>query len=279
MSCAEGLIWCKPPTMTFDVNSSELIRWGLAALLVLAAIPLSSRLVRLLRLAATRSAGPSGNGVTTAKFLAEVLRVAILVGTALVSLSLAGVNTTSLAAILGAATLAIGLALQGTLANVAAGVLIVTLRLYRVGDIIETLGHTGTVRLVSLFTTELETFTGRQVLLPNGEVLKQPIVNVSRHAQRRIDVNVILAWDTDAQAAGVAALEELAKLEGVLADPAPASVISAFDPRGPLLSLRVWADRDHAGTVGLAAPLAAHRALQAGGFAMCSEPAGNSPQK
>ncbi len=263
--------------MPFELPSHEVIRWAVALVLVVLAWPLSSRLARVLQKAAMRGAGPKGDGVTTFKFLTEGLRFAVLIGAALVALSLVGVNSSSITAILAAATLAIGLALQGTLANVAAGVLIILLRLYRVGDVIETLGQTGTVRLVSLFTTEMETFTGRQVLLPNGEVLKQPIVNINRYARRRIDVNLVLAWHADARAAGDAALATLASHPDVLTDPAPAVVISAMDPRGPTLSVRVWADRDTAANLGLEAPALIYRALRDGGFAMAQDTALTPP--
>jgi small conductance mechanosensitive channel len=257
--------------MPFELPSHDVIRWGVALVLVVLAWPLSSRLAKVLQKAAMRSAGPKGDGVTTFKFLTEGLRFAVLIGAALVALSLIGVNSNSITAVLAAATLAIGLALQGTLANVAAGVLIILLRLYRVGDVIETLGQTGTVRLVSLFTTEMETFTGRQVLLPNGEVLKQPIVNINRYARRRVDVNLVLAWHADARSAGETALAALTAHPDVLADPAPAVVISAMDPRGPTLSVRVWANRDAAANLGLEAPSRVYQALREGGFAMAQD--------
>jgi small conductance mechanosensitive channel len=264
--------------MTIDLPNQDLIRWGLAIVLIVLAWPVSSRLTRVLQLAAMRRAGGKGDGVTTFKFLTEGLRFAVLIGAALVGLSLIGVNTASIAAILAAATLAVGLALQGTLANVAAGVLIILLRLYRVGDVIETLGQVGTVRLVSLFTTEIETFTGRQVLLPNGEVLKQPIVNVNRYPRRRIDVNLVLAWSTEGGKAGDAALAALARMPGILSDPAPAVVVTAMDPRGPTLSLRAWAGRDDAGRLALEAPFKVYEVLRQGGFAMAQDAILPTPQ-
>jgi small conductance mechanosensitive channel len=252
--------------MEMQVPWDVVVRWTLAVAIVAVAVPASSLLVRLARRAARKTAGEAGDGVTTAKFLAEVGRVVVLAAAIMVALGLVGVDRTSIAAVLAAATLAIGLALQGTLANVAAGVLIVALRIYRVGDLIEVMDHTGHVRLVSLFTTELETFQGRQVLVPNGEVLKKPVVNISRHGQRRVDVSVTLDWDSDAAAAADCMVGAVAGLEGVLPTPAPRAMVSTLPAGGVTLVLHVWASREAAGTVGLILPGLVHAALRNGGF-------------
>ena len=101
--------------------------------------------------------------------------------------SFSRVQTTSILAVLGAASLAVGLALQGTLSNVAAGVMLLLFRPYRVGDVIEVAGRTGTVKALDLFVTELTTPDNLKVVLPNGKVFGDVIVNTSYHTRRRVD--------------------------------------------------------------------------------------------
>lgn len=116
-----------------------------------------------------------------ANFLASLSRYAVLVLVFLIILQLIGVQATSLIAVIGAASLAIGLALQGTLSNMAAGVMLLLFRPYRLTDDIEVAGKRGLVRDLSLFVTELEAEGGVQVLIPNGQIWNAPIVNFTAY--------------------------------------------------------------------------------------------------
>lgn len=114
---------------------------------------------------------------TLANFMASFARYAVLVLVFLIILQLIGIQATSLIAVIGAASLAIGLALQGTLSNMAAGVMLLLFRPYRLGDDIDVAGKRGLVRDLSLFITELEGEGGIQVLIPNSQIWNAPIVN------------------------------------------------------------------------------------------------------
>ncbi|WP_339716112.1 mechanosensitive ion channel domain-containing protein [uncultured Sneathiella sp.] len=134
---------------------------------------------------------------TVSQFLGNFTRFAILAITLLLVLAQFGVQTASLIAVLGAAGLAIGLALQGTLSNVAGGVMLLIFRPMRVGNYVEAGGHGGTVKNITLFTTELATVDNIQVLIPNGQVWGSAIRNYSFHPTRRMDLVIGIAYEDD----------------------------------------------------------------------------------
>jgi small conductance mechanosensitive channel len=132
-----------------------------------------------------------------------------------------GVKTTSVLAVLGAASIAIGLALQGTLSNVAAGVMLLLFRPYRVGDQVEIGGRIGTVRTLDLFVTELVTADGLRVMAPNGKIFGDFIVNYTTNAKRRVDVVFHIGPKQDLDQVLEAMKAALAADKRVLKDPAP----------------------------------------------------------
>lgn len=115
--------------------------------------------------------------VSLRKFLGDVLYAILLVAVVTITLDTAGIHTTAVVAVLGAAGLAVGLALQGSLSNFAAGVMIIILRHYRVGDLVVIGKYTGTVEAIKVFHTVLVTGDNRQILIPNGQIISQPIEN------------------------------------------------------------------------------------------------------
>ena len=127
----------------------------------------------------------------------SVTRYAGITVTLVLSLSQFGIETTSIIAVLGAAGLAIGLALQGTLSNVAAGVMLLILRPFESGDWVDVNGVSGSVREVGLFTTQIDTFDNRFISVPNSSIWSSTIVNHSKHKVRRLDLEVGVAYDSD----------------------------------------------------------------------------------
>lgn len=138
-----------------------------------------------------------GIDITLAQFFANVLRYGVLTLVFVTVLGQFGVQTTSIVAALGAAGLAIGLALQGTLQNIAAGIMLLVLRPLRVGEYIQTANVTGTVVEVGLFATELETADGLFLLAPNSTLWNTPITNHSRKPQRLQELSIAIGNDTD----------------------------------------------------------------------------------
>ncbi|WP_137974886.1 mechanosensitive ion channel family protein [Pseudomonas sp. F(2018)] len=164
-----------------------------------------------------------------------LLKVLLMVSVA----TMIGISTASFIAAIGAAGLAIGLALQGSLANFAGGVLILLFRPFRIGDWIEAQGQSGTVDSIQIFHTVLRTGDNRTVILPNGALSNGAIVNTSRQATRQIVFDVKVDYDSDLQQAQQV-LREMAEDPRVLKDPAPAVVVAGLGETAITLSLRVW---------------------------------------
>lgn len=164
-----------------------------------------------------------------------VLRVLLLVSVA----SMIGVETTSFIAVIGAAGLAIGLALQGSLANFAGGVLILLFRPFRVGEWIEAQGVSGTVNSIQIFHTVLKTGDNKTVVVPNGALSNGHITNFSREPRRRADINVGIDYSSDIKLARQILLE-IAEDPRVLREPEPVVFVTGLGDSSVNLSLRVW---------------------------------------
>ncbi|CAI8702373.1 mechanosensitive ion channel family protein [Pseudomonas sp. fls2-241-R2A-110] len=164
-----------------------------------------------------------------------ILKVLLIVSVA----SMIGVETTSFVAAIGAAGLAIGLALQGSLANFAGGVLILLFRPFRIGDWIEAQGVAGTVDSIQIFHTVLRTGDNKTIIVPNGNLSNGIITNTNRQPTRKVVFDVGVDYEADLQKAREVLLE-LAKDPRVLIDPAPQAVISTLGDSSITVSLRVW---------------------------------------
>ena len=164
-----------------------------------------------------------------------VLRILLLISVA----SMIGVETTSFIAMIGAAGLAIGLALQGSLANFAGGVLIMLFRPFRAGDWIEAQGVSGSVDSIQIFHTTLKTGDNKVVIVPNGSLSNGHITNYSREPRRRADINIGIDYSSDIKKAREVLLE-IAQDPRVHVDPAPVVFVTGLGDSAVNLSLRVW---------------------------------------
>lgn len=177
---------------------------------------------------------------TLAAFLSNMIRYAILVLVMVTVLAQFGVQTTSILAALGAAGLAIGLALQGTLANVASGIMLLILRPFKIGEYIVAGSIDGTVEEIGLFTTVLRRPDGLFVMAPNGQIWNQSILNYSRHPTRRFDLIVGISYDDDIGKAKEELLKIAASTDTVLQDPKPTVFVQALGDSAVEIGLRVW---------------------------------------
>jgi small conductance mechanosensitive channel len=241
-------------------------RLGLAFIVALIAFPAASLAAKAVRSAARKSAKVAVIDTTLVTFGAELARVGFLICALVLVLSLAGVQSTSLAAVLGAATLAIGLALQATLANVAAGVLIFIFSPYRVGEFVEIVGKQGTVKLLSLFTTELESATGISFVLANAQVMTQPLTNFTRNGHARVDVDVILDWASDTDLACRVSLAAIGDDPRLINKSAPVAIIKSLTEKGPALSVRMWTMPSNSAELGFESAGKIHAALRDAGI-------------
>ncbi len=180
--------------------------------------------------------------LTLAKFFGTLAKWAIIVFAVVTCMGTLGINTTSLAAIVGAAGLAIGLALQGNLGNLAAGVLLLIFRPFKIGDAVIVAGQAGVVDGIDLFTTNLDTPDNRRIIVPNNAIFSGVIENQSRHPKRRVDITVpvspaVKIEDVQRVLTG-AADRVLSSTDGALKETPPVVVMSELAP--PTWVVSIW---------------------------------------
>ncbi len=214
----------------------------LPAIKVIVILAVAYLLGKWIELMIRRSAERTRLDDTLARFFGKMAKWGLLVLALLAALSVFGVQTTSFAAVIGASALAIGLAFQGTLANFAAGMMLLIFRPFKVGDVVELSGVTATVDEIDLFQTTLDTFDNRRVIMPNGSIFGSTITNISHHPYRRMDVSVGVAYDADLDRTREVLEQAAASVEGRRDDPAPAVVLTDLGDSAVLWTVRVWAD-------------------------------------
>lgn len=206
--------------MEFDIqqiwadNQDVVIGWGLkvlgALVLLLIGLRVAGWLANVVRSQAVKQETIDD---TLGNFFASIVRWAITAAVFIACLQVFGVQATSLVAILGALTLAIGLSLQGALGNIAAGVMIMIFRPYKLGDFVTTQGESGTVKDINLFQTVLATVDNVKIMVPNGQAISGTITNYSGYEDRRVDITFGVDYTDDMDKA-------IALIEGVInADP------------------------------------------------------------
>jgi small conductance mechanosensitive channel len=178
--------------------------------------------------------------ITLSGVIASLVRYSILIFVVVAVLGQLGVQTTSVLAALGAAGLAIGLAMQGTLSNIAAGMMLLWLRPFNVGDYIDAGNVAGTVKEVGLFASELHTWDGIYLFVPNSELWNKRIINYSRLTTRMVDLKFGVAYDDDL-AKGQEVLLKMAREDSrALADPEAIVFVDELGDSAVVLRLRVW---------------------------------------
>ena len=180
---------------------------------------------------------------TLVPIMAALVRYAGLTLTIVITLGNFGVETTSIIAVLGAAGLAVGLALQGTLSNVAAGLMLLFLRPFRIGDWVEAAGVSGSVREIGLFTTTIDTFDNVYISIPNSSIWSSNIINHARYGTRRMDLDIGIGYDSSLDTAETA-LMSLAADPRVLSDPAPRFLVVSYGDSAINVRLRAYASYD-----------------------------------
>lgn len=173
-------------------------------------------------------------------FVCNLAYWAVMIFVIIAAINEVGVQTTSLIAVMGAAGLAIGLALQGSLSNFAAGVLIVLFRPYRVGDFVEAAGISGSVEQVQILTTVLKTGDNKQIIVPNSQIMSSIITNYSANDTRRVDMTIGVSYEDDLDEVR-STLQELIDLDArILKEPAPLIAVSALADSSVNFTVRPW---------------------------------------
>jgi len=174
-------------------------------------------------------------------FLCSLAKVLLRILLLLSVTGMVGFQTTSFIAVLGAASLAIGLALQGTLQNFAGGVIILLLKPFKTGDFIEVSGSIGTVESISIFYTYLKTPDNKVVLLPNGTISNTKLTNFTREKTRRVDMTIGISYGDDVKLARKLILQILESDERVLKEPLPLIALASLGDNSVDLTIRYWA--------------------------------------
>lgn len=181
---------------------------------------------------------------TLGNFAATVATWAIRIMVLLAVLNLFGIEATSVVAVLGAATLAIGLALQGTLADLAAGIMLVMFRPYKLGQYVDIGGTSGTVTEIALFFTELTTPQNVQIIMPNGQAWGSVITNYSAHDTRRLDLTFGIDYSDSADTAMQIILENARADSRVMSDPEPWARVTNLGDSSVDITARLWTSTD-----------------------------------
>jgi small conductance mechanosensitive channel len=214
------------------------------ALIILVATVLSSRWISgITRRTLSRVRG-FRHDRTVVSFVVQVVRVVVYIVGFIAVLQRLGVQTTSIIAVLGAASLAVGLALQGTLSNVAAGVLLLVLRPYKVGDVIEVGGASGTVQRLDLFVTQMSNANNHKIVVPNSKVLGDVIINLTGQKTRRIEILFNVGYSANLKQARSVLAGVAEAHEKVLPDPAPWAGVTNLLDSAVEVTLQAWVEVD-----------------------------------
>ncbi len=181
---------------------------------------------------------------TLARFSANIVKWGILILGLLTALGTVGVQTASFAAILAAAGFAVGLALQGSLSNFAAGVMLLVLRPFKVSDVVKVNGEVGIVDQIDLFTTTMDTFDNRRLIMPNSTIFGNTIENITHHTERRADVDVGVAYNCELEEARRVLTEVANSISTKLPDREVQVVLMTFNASSIDWQLRVWCKRE-----------------------------------
>lgn len=178
-------------------------------------------------------------------FLTNSAYTVILVIAGITILAKLGVPTASLITILGTSSLAIGLALKDSLSNIAAGVILVFQKPFEYGDLVEISGTLGVVEHIDLFNVKIKTSSNEIVVIPNGMLIQDKIINKAYNGKRRLEIITSIAYDADLKKAKALLYDMVSTDKRVLQDPAPWVVVSKLADSGVELSIRIWIKKDH----------------------------------
>ncbi|MEO1038687.1 MAG: mechanosensitive ion channel domain-containing protein [Pseudomonadota bacterium] len=237
LAAAMGIDMNAVTTFLTTVGLQLAINVALAALILIIGFMVAGAVARTIRRIPDRN--PKLDQ-TLANFFASMAKWAILAVVIIAVLTRFGVETTSLVAALGAVTLAIGFALQGTLSNVAAGVMIVFFRPYKIGQFVEVAGVSGSVKDVTLFYTELSTPDNKQIIIPNGQAWGDVITNYSAYPTRRCDFTFSASYDDDIDKVQGVIREVFEADERVMKTPALFVEVGAHGESSVDYTVRAW---------------------------------------
>ena len=220
---------------------SELLSsFGLSLFIALTILIVGRQVVKIVIKVISSALERSNTEDTVRIFVTNLLNTLLMIVVFIAAINQLGIQTTSIIAVLGAAGLAIGLALQGSLSNFAAGILIVIYRPYKVGDYIQADNHLGTVDDIQIFSTVLKTPDNKLVIVPNGSIMNGSIVNFSNQDKRRVDIIASCSYEDDIDKVKSVLADILSQDDRILSEPEPRIAVSELADSSVNLIVRPW---------------------------------------
>ena len=214
--------------------------FGGRILAAVAVLVIGSLVIKLLNKGVKRALEKTKLDLAVKKILVKFIKAVLYVILIIAVVDILGVSMSSVVAILASCGLAVGLALQGALTNLAGGIMILIFKPFKLGDYVEGSGCQGTVKDISIFYTTLLTVDNKKILIPNGDLMNANITNFSAEPTRRVDLDYKITNDADAELVKKVLVSAAAGTKGVLADPAPFTRMSAVDDDTYIFTVRVW---------------------------------------
>lgn len=228
-----------------EIGESFLEKYGPGILSALLILIIGLFIIKMIVKLAKKVMKKSNVDLTLQKFLGNLLSWALKILLIVTVITQLGVETTSFAAILGAAGLAVGLALQGSLANFAGGVLIMIFKPFKIGDLVEAQGEIGVVKEIEIFTTKLTGLSNKEIIIPNASLSNGNIVNYSTEGTRRVDLVIGVSYDADIKQTKEVLMNVLTSNPKVLKYPAPAVTVSELADSSVNFAVRPWCNTEH----------------------------------
>lgn len=228
------------PMMIQSLQEEYIIPWGINLVTALLVFIVGRLVISVIMALFKRVLGRTRMDQMLVDFLASIVSALLLLFVIVASLDQLGVDTSSLIAIVGAAGLAIGLSLQDSLKNFAAGVMLIVFRPFRAGDFVEAAGVSGVVENIMVFNTVMRTGDNSEVIVPNGVIYSGVITNYSKRATRRVDLVFGIGYESDLREAKRILLEIVAADERVLPDPEPVVAVSELADSSVNFIVRPW---------------------------------------
>ncbi|MGD8350573.1 MAG: mechanosensitive ion channel [Gammaproteobacteria bacterium] len=220
--------------------SENALDWGIQIGIAIAIFVVGKIIARIISNLIEKAMRRGRTDETLVSFIGNIIYVVLLVAVVLAAIDSLGVNIVSLMAILGAAGLAVGLALKDSLGNFAAGVMIIIFRPFKIGDYIEAGGTAGSVDEIGLFATLMHTPDNKRIIVPNSSIINGNITNVSALPTRRVDLVFGISYDDNIGQARDIIVEILGADERILADPAPTVTVGELADSSVNLNVRPW---------------------------------------
>lgn len=216
------------------------VSYGLKAIYTIVVLIIGLKIIKALKKPLESSFKKSKIDETVQKFILSLVNAVLKVILIIIIASMIGIHTTSLVAVLGAASFAVGLALQGSLSNFAGGVLILLLKPFNINDFIEAQGHMGTVKEIQIFYTHLLTPDNKLIVIPNGNLSNASVINYSKMSTRRVDLTFGVGYDSNIDEVKKTILDVINKQGQILKDPPPFIRLSEHGDSSLNFTVRVW---------------------------------------